>query len=460
MSQDADATTELSEPQQSRKAMASRALGSGAWSTINFGVAQVMRLGSNLILTRLLSPDDFGLMALVTSCMIGLTMFSDMGLGPSIAQSKRGDDPDFLNTAWTIKVIRGFIILAVAIVMAWPMSIFFNAPAFAWIFPTAAASMVVGGFFPTRIDTAARHLQLRRLTIIELTNQFLGILILIALALIMRNVWALAIGSVMGAFVQLAMFHYFLPGHIDRFGMERTAREEIVKFGKWIFFSTICGFLLFQGDRIILGRILTLEQLGIFNIGQFLGTLPAVLGAAIASRLFIPIYREHPPGESAENRRALQRIRGGFSLLLMSMAIVLSLVGPSVVDFLYDSRYLHAGGILVAVACIQMLIVIPMSYETAALASGDSRAFFILQSSRAGIYIVTLLIGVWLFGLAGLLAGQALAQLFCYPVAVWTARRQGAWDPRHDLIAASIAVAAAAFALTLHRDIVAAALLH
>lgn len=442
-----------------RKSFASRALGSGAWSMANFGLGQIMRLASNLVLTRILSPDDFGLMALVGSFLIGLNMFSDMGLGPSIMQSKRGDDPAFLDTAWTIKVIRGFIIFGTACVLAWPLALFYDAPQFAWVFPAAAISMLVGGFFPTRIDSAGRHLQIGRLTLIELANQMIGILITIAAALILQSVWALVWGQVLGAFVQLALFHYMLPGHVDRFRMEKAARDEIVKFGKWIFFSTICGFLLFQGDRIILGRVLTLDHLGIYNIGQFLATVPGLLGTAIAGRLFIPMYREHPPGDSAANFRTLARTRAAFTGLLMVVAVVLALIGPWLVDALYDSRYDRAGGILVAIACIQMLLIIPLSYETAALAAGDSRAFFVMQSSRALIYFTLVVIGAWLYGLMGLLAAQAIAQLFCYPVSVWMARRQKAWDPRHDIAATVLAVLGAALALTLHRDVVVAALL-
>lgn len=443
-----------------RKTLASRALGSGVWSVANFGGGQVMRLASNLVLTRILSPDDFGLMALVSSFLIGLNMFSDMGLGPSIMQSKRGDDPAFLDTAWAIKVVRGFIIFATACVIAWPLALFYNQPNFAWIFPASALSMLVGGFFPTRIDSAGRHLQIGRLTLIELGNQMIGIAITIAAALILQNIWALVWGQVLGAFAQLAMFHYFLPGHIDRFRFEKAARDEIVKFGKWIFFSTICGFLLFQGDRIVLGRVLTMDHLGIYNIGLFLATVPGLLGTAIAGRLFIPMYREHPPRESAANVRTLQRTRAIFTAVLLVVGITLALIGPWLVDVLYDARYTRAGGILVAIVCIQMMLVIPLSYETAALASGDSRGFFVMQSSRALIYFTLVVIGAWAYGLAGLLAGQALAQIFCYPVSVWMARRQSAWDPRHDMIAAIIVAVSAAIALTMHRDIIAAALLH
>ena len=450
---------EAAEAPQGRS-MASRALGSGAWSMLSFGLGQIMRLASNLILTRILSPDDFGLMALVSSFMIGLAMFSDMGIAPSIQQSKRGDDPAFLDTAWTIKVIRGFILFAVSCAMAWPLALFYDIPALAWVFPAAASSMLVGGFVSTRIDTAARHLQVGRLTVVELLSQLIGILITVGAALILRDVWALVWGIVLGAFVQLLMIRYMLPGHVDRFRMEPEARNEIVKFGKWIFFSTICGFLLFQGDRLILGRVLNLDHLGVYNIALFLASVPSQLGSAIAGRLFIPMYREHPPSESEANRRTMQRTRMGFTLLLLSVGIVLALVGPWLVDHLYDPRYARAGGILVAIASIQLLMCIPLNYESAALATGDSRAFFVMQSSRALIYFSLVLTGTWFFGLTGLLAGQALAQIFCYPVSVWMARRQKAWDPRHDVLAILIAVVGAACALILHRDIVSQALLH
>ncbi|WP_347266268.1 oligosaccharide flippase family protein [Paracoccus sp. (in: a-proteobacteria)] len=439
-------------PAPARKSIASRALGSGAWSTMNFGLGQIMRLGSNLILTRLLSPDDFGLMTLVTSFLIGLTMFSDMGFGPSIMQSRRGDDPDFLDTIWTLKIVRGFMLFLTALAMSWPLAVFYDAPEFAWVFPVAASSLMIGGFFPTRIDSAARHLQIGRLTVIELCNQLIGVLLTIAAALILQSVWALVWGNVLGAVAQLLMFRHFLPGHRNRLRMEPEARAEVMKFGLWIFFSTICGFVLFQGDRIILGRVLTLEQLGIYNIGLFLATVPMMLGSSIANRLFIPMYRQHPPGESAADRRILARTRAGLSAVLLSAAVVLAWVGPGLVELLYDPRYHTAGGILVAIACIQMLQVIPISYEYSALAAGDSRGFFIMQSARALIYFALVLAGAWAFGLPGLLIGQGLAQLLCYPVTVWLARRHRCWDPRHDLVAAALAVLAIALALDGHRQ--------
>ncbi|MAO27784.1 MAG: polysaccharide biosynthesis protein, partial [Roseovarius sp.] len=87
-----------------------RLMRSGSWVLIGYGGSQAIRLASNLILTRLLFPEAFGLMALVSVVTVGLMMFSDVGVGPSIAQSKRGDDPAFLDTAFSIQILRGALL--------------------------------------------------------------------------------------------------------------------------------------------------------------------------------------------------------------------------------------------------------------------------------------------------------------------------------------------------------------
>ncbi|MCX7644516.1 MAG: oligosaccharide flippase family protein [Rhodobacteraceae bacterium] len=416
----------------SGSSLTARVLRSSALTVTSFGVSQGLRLLSNLVLTRLLFPEAFGLMGLVTVFMIGLMMFSDLGISQAIAQSRRGDEPDFLNTAWTLQILRGIMLFAAGCAIAWPVSAFYGEPVLFGMLLIASTQFLVSSVMPTRRETANRHLMIGRVTILEIVAQAIGLVIMVALAFWLRSVWALVIGSVINVIVQVVVISLFLPGPQNRLRLEREAALELVHFGKWIFFSTICGFLLTQGDKLILGKFLPLDAFGIYNIGYFLGSFPMMLGTTAIVRLLIPIYRERPPAASRQNFLALRRMRVAVTAGLMLMIAVVALIGVWLVDLLYDARYHDAGAVVVLVACTQIPVIIGLTYDHAALAAGDSRRFFFVTAIRAALMLTGLFLGVQAGGLTGALLGQGLAVLAAYPALVWLSSRVGAWDPVHD----------------------------
>ncbi len=425
-----------------------RALRSTSWIVLGYGGSQAIRLGSNLILTRLLFPEAFGLMALIQVVIVGLTLFSDVGIAPSIAQSKRGDDPDFLNTAYTIQALRGAGLWLAACALAWPVAQFYDAPQLLIYLPIAALSLLIAGFNPTRIETAHRHLQMGRLTLLDLGSQVIGIVIMVVGALIWQSVLALVVGGVAGALAKLLLTHFYLPGAANRFRWERAAARELVHFGKWIFLSTMFWFFASQGDRAILGKFLSLDGLGIYNIGYFLASFPLLLGQNVTGRVMIPIYRE----TGARDHDKLRRMRYALSAGLLLMLALMALAGPWLVGLLYDPRYLASGAILVVLALALMPQVIGLTYDQAALAAGDSRRFFISSATRASLQIVLLLVGVIYAGLPGALIGMGAAMVLSHFVLIWLARAQGVWDGWHDLTFTALALALGAVALSLHWD--------
>ncbi|WP_151718853.1 oligosaccharide flippase family protein [Gemmobacter serpentinus] len=422
-----------------RAPLFSRVLRGSALTAGSYAISQALRLASNLILARLLFPEAFGLMALVSVFLVGLAMFSDVGIGPAISQSPRGDEPDFLNTAWTVQVLRGVILWLATCALAWPAARVYDAPELLQLLPVAGLTLLLASFNPTRIDTANRHLLLGRLTALDLTAQIIGIVAMVVLAAVMRSVWALVIGALIGTVAKLTLTHFFLPGERNRFRWEPSAGRDLVNFGKWIFLSTACGFLLSQGDKAILGAYLRLDELGIYNIGYFLASFPVLLGGAVTGRILIPIYRDHPPAANAENAMRLRRLRYTMTGGMLALLGLMGFVGQPLVGLLYDDRYLHAGIILVAIACVQLPQVIGMTYDQSALAAGDSRTYFIVMALRAGLQSLCFWIGASSHGLEGALIGQFLAILAAHPIIIWLARRHNAWDPRHDLLFGSLA---------------------
>ncbi|TGD43033.1 polysaccharide biosynthesis protein [Pseudotabrizicola sediminis] len=413
--------------------LSARAMRSSAWTALGYGGSQALRLASNLILTRLLFPEAFGLMALVSVFIVGLTMFSDMGTHPAILQHRRGDDPAFLNTAYTIQVVRGAVLWLASAAIAYPAALFYGQPQLALILPVAGFSLLLQGLEPTRVDTAARHLRLGRLTALDLISQAVGLVFMVTLAWATQSVWALVAGWIVSSGTRLALVRFALPGPKSRLAWEPAAARDLLHFGFWLFLSTACGFLVAQGDKAILGKYLTLEQLGLYNIGFFLASFPMLLGQTIGGRILIPLYRERPPGASAANFARLRQLRFGLTSLTMGMLTAMAFGGEWIVDLLYDPRYAAAGAILVLIAVVQIPSVIGMTYDQAALAAGDSRNYFLLTAARALFLVCGLIIGAEWLGLVGALVGQALAAIAVYPLLIWLARRHGAWDAAHDL---------------------------
>lgn len=412
--------------------------------------SQVIRLATNLILTRLLFPEAFGLMALVTMFMVGLQMFSDLGLGPSIVQNKRGDDQKFLDTAWSLQIIRAALLWLILCLLSIPAAEFYNAPELRLMLPVAGISVMIAGFNPTRIDSATRHMMFGRITLIDLTTQILSALFIIVLAWWMQSVWSLVWGGVASALIRLFLADRFLPGPRNRWLMEREAAHELIHFGKWIFLSSTFSFLLTQGDKAVLGRFLSMSELGIYNIGFFIAAFPLTLASAIVGRLLLPVYRASPPAESSENYNRLRKMRFAMSAIIFSMLAVTAIAGPQIIGLLYDERYAEAGRIVSLIACAQMPVVIGMTYDSAALAQGNSRGVFIVNAIRAIAQIAALIIGATYFGLAGAIIGQGIAAYLSYPSLIWLAHKSGAWDPRHDIIFVLISAALTMLCFSLH----------
>lgn len=439
-----------------RPGIVARALRGSAITAAAYAGSQALRLASNLILARLLFPEAFGLMALVSVVLVGLQMFSDMGLSPAIARSVRGDDPAFLDTAWTLQIGRGVVLWLGASAFAWPMAAFYDAPALTGLIPVAALSLLIAGFNPTRIETANRHLSLGRVTLLDVASQGAGIVVMVAVAWATGSVWALVIGAVAGALVKLALMTALLPGPANRLRWEREAGHELVHFGKWILLSTVCGFALSQGDRLILGAYLTLDQLGIYNIGYFLASFPWLLGGAVTMRVMIPLYRDDPAGAKSANAPRVRRMRMAMTGGLLCLLAVLAITGVPLVHLLYDDRYVAAGAIVVLVACVQMPAVVGMTYDQAALAAGDSKAFFAVLLAKACLQTAAFLTGAHFGGMVGALAGQGIALALSHPLIIWLARRHHVWDRGHDIAGGSFAVLAVTLALWLNHAAIAA----
>ena len=402
---------------------------------IGFGGANALRLASSLVLTRLLYPEAFGLIALVQIFITALYMLSDIGINLSIIQNKRGAEPDFLNTAWTIQIVRGLILWVGSCALAYPAALIYGEAQLAQLLPVVGLNAVLLGFATTRVALATRNLQLGVQTFTELASQAFGIIATIVLAYLTQSVWAIVLGGLLATASKVVAQHLLLKGPRNRLRFDRDIASDIIGFGKYIFLSSIAGFLVNQGDIAILGRFISISELGIFLIAYNLAMLPLHLVQAAGGQVMFPIYRRFLTTAAPENRLKTSRARRLLVISAIVLSGLLSLISVPLVNLMYDSRYHDAGPILALMGFSVAAQIAASNYDGAHLSHGDSRRHFHLICLHAVIQIgVSLWLISW-FGLIGAIFALGATVLMIYPFRAALARRYNAWDPKTDAIA-------------------------
>jgi O-antigen/teichoic acid export membrane protein len=419
------------------------------WTIAGYGASQVLRLGGNLILTRLLEPRLFGLMGLVYVFITALHLFSDIGLGTSVIQNKRGDDPAFLNTAWTLQAARGVILWFCSLLVAWPVSVFYNEPQLLWLLPVVALTALISGFDSMAYFTISRHMDVKKQSIYEFGRQVFSLVVTILwAAFISKTIWALVAGTLASEIVALVWSYKLIPNTSHRFAWDREAVKELISFGQWIFISTAITFFAEQADRLIFGKLLSFEVLGIYGVALTFADLPRSVSMAISGKVLFPAISKMADLPRKELRAKLNHNRKPILLVLALILVVLACFGDYLVKGLYDKRYIDAAWMLPILTVGIWPRLLCNTNEPSLFAIGKPQYTTVANFTR---FVCTSL-GVWLgysqLKVPGAIIAVALNDLVYYVAINYGLSREGLGGWKQDLVATVMLFALLAVVLT------------
>jgi O-antigen/teichoic acid export membrane protein len=415
----ADAEPSLGEPgEKPDRSLRRLALKSATWSVFGHVANQLMRLGSNVVLARILFPEAFGLMAIVYVFLQGLQMFSDVGIGPSVIQNARGEEEDFLNTAWTVQVLRGGALTVCATILAWPVAAFYKEPTLLQLLPVVGLTAAIHGFESTSLFVQQRKLNLGPVIRVEFYMFLSQVVVMLVWASIWPSVWALVAGGVVGAISKTVLSHLYLPSHRHRFHWDPSARDELFRFGRWIFLSTAFTFLASQGDRLLLGHYLGMATLGVYSMAARLTeSLNNVQGRLVHSILF-PVLSETVRDQPERLRARYYKARLSLDAVFLPASGFAFFAGRVIIGLLYDDRYAEAGWILELLTLQTAMACVLLPPETLLFSQGRSYYGFARSLSRAVWIAVGIPLGWHFAQLPGLVWVVALSE-FPVMVVLW-----------------------------------------
>lgn len=355
-----------------------------------------MRLAANIALAALLFEEAFALMAIVSAVMMGLGMFSDIGLKPSVVQNPRGDEPVFLQTAWTLQVIRGLLLFICAVLLAWPIARVYGAndplaDELLWLIPLVAFGAIVDSFQSSRMLSAARRMDIASVTKIEMLVQLSNAVLMVGLAWYLRSVYALAFAGLASSALRLWLSYALLPGRPEKFRLDREAVRAIFRFGKWIFLSTLISFLAIQIDRVLLAAIFPLAEIGVYSIAASLALMVTVLNGALQSAIVFPWYsRMLDNGVPLQD--AFRRTRIPLLVVVTFLVSLLVNGASSFFELAYDHRYAKGGDFLPVLAVGVWFSSLSGIYGSAFLAMGKSQWIALVSAIKVSTFLLFLVV--------------------------------------------------------------------
>ncbi len=373
---------------------------------------RVLGLARMVVLARLLVPDDFGLFGIALLAMSVLEALSGTGFNEAIIH-RQGRSEDYLGTAWTVHITRGFLLAAAMFVSAPWVAAFFGEPASEPLLRALSANLVLSGLTNISVVLFQRDLDFRKLATLSACGALVDVIVSVIAAVALRSAWALVYGVLAGNLVRL--FLSFVVAPVVRPGFHAGRFRDLAGFGGWVWGANLLHFLANQGDDVVVGRMLGAPALGLYRMAYAYAGLPATEITHVVSRVTFPAYArlcEDPVALRTGHLRALRAT----ALVSAPLAVGIGVMAPSFVRLILQPEWEPM------VVPLQILagwgLIRSLSATTGPLFQGLGRPDLVtrLVLLKLVILAVVILPLTASYGLVGTALAVALSAALSYPI--------------------------------------------
>jgi lipopolysaccharide exporter len=327
------------------------ALGDGSQVLIASHILQMaLRVGSSLIVTRLLSPDAYGVVGILTSISYILTLVSDMGLRAYVVRHKDAG-LEAIQTVWTVRLLRNSALFAIMFFGAPIFADAYNAPDITLAIRVCAVPFLIEAASSLSGNLMERNRGVIRLTVIEFARFLIVLVTTVVAAYFLRDYWAVVLSIYAGAIFGLIASYTLLKSPPIRFRLDKEHVRDLWKFWRIVAPASIITILMTQTNTVVMARYFPIAELGKFMIASSLASAVLTLTNEYVMRVFFPRFA-HANRENEEEARAVYYdAKRNISLLLAFGMGGLIGGGELLVRILYNQEYLGAGFYL-ALLCL------------------------------------------------------------------------------------------------------------
>lgn len=355
---------------------------------------------STIFLARLLTPEDFGLVAITVAIFAFIELFGALALGTALIQQKNNSTDDY-NSAWTFNVLFGFAAAICLALIAPLVASFYQDPRLQNVLYVLAFVSILSGLHNIGVIDFRRNLNFRKELQLQLVPKLISFVITLSLAFILRNYWALVLGVLCN---QLVVTTYSFIMHPFRPGFCFKSFNKLFKFSRWILLNNIVHFINDKVSQLIVGKALSPAALGFFSLSKEIGQLPTSHIAVPINIATFPVYSRFQDNPVELRKAYLNTVALTASLTIPS-SIGIALVAPLLVGVLLGEQWLNMVPLLQLLALANMFFSITSNNSYIYLASGKPHISFFINFSRLAVFFALFIPLLEANGLIGI--GQA-----------------------------------------------------
>ena len=368
-------------------------------------VIKLIQFARTIVLARLLFPADFGLFGLAVMVMAFADTFFQTGFDQALVHEKKDVTP-YLDTAWTVNIIR-YSLIAVLLFAGAPLAgAFFDNQTIVPFVQAMSLSLFLTGFVNIGVSLFNKNMEFNRRFVLEVLIVVGEVAVTIVAALLLKNVWALIIGAITGRLIAVIL-SFILHPYRPRFTVNMAAARHLLYYGKWVGLASIIAFVSTQGDYFTIGKLLTPADLGFYQLAFGLALLPAVEFARAPGALFIALFSKMQD-DVVFLRRAFVKIASLVAMVALPASAGLWWVADLVVRYVYGEKWLPM--LTVITPLILFGLVKAVEYIITPLFLGIGRPKLVAMAQSAQLVVMALVLIPLTMALG--IRGTAIAMVF------------------------------------------------
>lgn len=288
-----------------------------------------------IVIARLLFPEDLGLFGLAALSLSAIDLFLQPGFYAALVH-EREDPHQYLDTAWSGHIIRNAFIGVIVFISAPFLGDFFGHPDIVSLTRVLALSLVIGGFENIGVALFQREMRFNRLFFLNMSTVLLEVTVVIVAGFILRNAWALVVGSIANR-AGTVLFSYLFHPYRPKFAPRWSHFRHLFRYSKWISLGAIVSYFVAQGDNFSVGKLIGAEGLGYYQAAFALALIPvAEFGRVLGNALF-PMFARI---ETERYEEAFTRVAQLIFVFTIPASLGIYALAPDIVENLYGTRWM------------------------------------------------------------------------------------------------------------------------